>query len=235
MRRRRFLKTTLAPTLPLNLDPNSESKLSDPPALSNAGIAGSNTFDFLNPLDRDCLAYRPDLLLLTVGTNDMNSRKPVPLPQFKANLTKLVERIKVTRTHVGLMTLLPTHVPYLLTRPPKEFYQPEGFTARMKKMNETIWSVARSHNLLLLDMPPIFEQVGNVGQDPDSLMQKEANSQRKAGVHPTPAGYRTMAVATYQTLAATAVSYQRIVCFGDSITRGNGGLARKSYPAYLKN
>ncbi len=235
MLRRVFLKAGLAPLVPFTLlAQTTTTKSTVPPILINAGTGGNNTFDLLTRLDQDCLVHQPELVLLTVGTNDMNSQKHVPLPQFKKNLIELVQGIKRINSQVGLMTLLPVHEPYLMTRHPPAFYQPEGFPVRIAKMNDTIRDVARQHSLLFMDMHHIFTQIGQVGEAPESLIQNEANSQKKDGVHPTPEGYRTMAVAVYQALTNSSASYRRIVCFGDSITRGDGQPEGKNYPAYLK-
>src|SRR5690606_1512342 len=94
--------------------------------------------------------------------------------------------------------------------------------------------IADSQKLPFVDMHHIFETTGEIGEGRESLLQNEVNSQKKDGVHPTPGGYRTMAVAIFQFLGQSNLPHARIVCFGDSITAGDGGVLGKSYPAYLK-
>ncbi|GAB3169385.1 SGNH/GDSL hydrolase family protein [Telluribacter humicola] len=234
MQRRNFLKATLASPLLCTSAQPANQKSAEKPFIVNAGVGGNNTADLLARIDKDCLAYKPNLVILKAGTNDMNSQKHIPLPQYEKNLREMISRIKGINSNVLLMTLLPVHEPYLMTRHPKEFYEPEGHSGRKEKVNEVIKKLAKEYQLPLLDMHHIFEAVGNVGEAPDSLIQNEANSKKTDGIHPTPEGYRTMAVAIYQFLINNPQPHDRLVCFGDSITKGDGSLDDRSYPAYLK-
>jgi len=83
-------------------------------------------------------------------------------------------------------------------------------------------------------MGHIFERAGNIGKDKDSLIQNELNSGKTDGVHPTAEGYRLMGVVVYDCIIQQKLPQKRIVCFGDSITHGDGGTEGHSYPAYLK-
>ncbi|RAJ97469.1 lysophospholipase L1-like esterase [Larkinella arboricola] len=198
----------------------------------NAGIGGNNTVDLLVRMQKDCLAHQPELTILMVGTNDMNSKKYVPLPEYEKNLRQIVSDLLVARSQVMLMTILPVYEPYLMTRHDPAFYQPQGHASRKARLNDTIRKVADDHKLPLLDMHHIFEKIGNVGLDVSSLIKNEANSQKTDGIHPTAEGYRTMAVAIYTFLSQNGLLKKRIVCFGDSITIGDGN--GKNYPAYLQ-
>ncbi len=200
----------------------------------NAGIGGNNTVDLLKRIDKDCLTHQPDLTILKIGTNDMNSMKHIALPQYEANLRNIVGQLIAAKSRVLLMTILPVYEPYLYTRHPRAFYEPEGHAKRKEQVNEVIRKVAADNNQDLLDMGYIFQQVGDVGEEMESLIQNVANSNKQDGVHPTPAGYRTMAVALYEYITQKQLPHSRVVCFGDSITFGDGGTEGKSYPAYLK-
>jgi lysophospholipase L1-like esterase len=200
----------------------------------NSGIGGNNTVDLLARIDKDCLAHRPDLTILMIGTNDMNSMKHVPLPAYEENLRKIVSQILDVQSQVLLMTILPGYEPYLYTRHRQAFYEPEGYAKRNSQVNEVIMKVAADNKQPVLDMHYIFDKIGHVGEDADSLIQNEANSKKTDGIHPTPEGYRTMAVAIFECISEKALPHHRVVCFGDSITHGGGGLSGKSYPAYLK-
>lgn len=200
----------------------------------NAGIGGNSTVDLLRRIDKDCLAHQPDLTILTVGTNDMNSRKHIALPVFGENLTRIINTLKEAKSNVLLTTLLPVYEPYLMERHPAAFYEPEGHYARKKQYNNLIKKIANEQKLPFVDLHHIFEATGEIGEGKESLLQNEVNSNKKDGVHPTPDGYRTMAIVFYQYLIQANLPHSRIVCFGDSITAGDGGVSGKSYPAYLK-
>ncbi len=238
MQRRKFIKSaTLLPFLGSSGAKYGHAQnhaISAETIIINAGIGGNNTVDLLRRMEKDCLSHQPDLTILTVGTNDMNSRKYIPLPVFRENLERIISRLKESKSEVLLTTLLPVYEPYLMERHPRSFYEPEGHYARKSKYNDLIREIASDRKLPFIDMHHIFEATGEIGEGKESLLQNEVNSQKKDGVHPTPDGYRTMAIAIYQFLKQANLAQTRIVCFGDSITAGDGGVQGKSYPAYLK-
>lgn len=219
---------------PAGLAVGKQILTAEAPFIINAGIGGNSTIDLLKRMDRDCLAHKPNMTILMVGTNDMNSKKYIPLPEYEKNLRRIIEKIQGSKSAVMLMTILPVHEPYLYTRHEKAFYGSEGHKARKIKVNETIKKAAEDYKLHFLDMHHVFESIGNVGEESSSLIQNTLNSGKTDGVHPTPEGYRVMAVAIYEALIRTNVPYDRLVCFGDSITNGGGGVDGNSYPGYLK-
>ena len=204
------------------------------PFVRNAGVGGNNTIDMLKRLRKDCLDYHPDLTILMAGTNDMNSVKYVPLEQYKTNLKQLIEAIKTTGSKVLLMNILPFYEPYLLTRHPKAFYGNEGPAGRQAAVNAAIADIARQQDVPLLDIHHYFEKVGRIGLGKYSLIRNEANSGLTDGIHPTVDGYRLIASLVYQRIISEKLPHKRVVCFGDSITKGDGSIDKNSYPAFLK-
>ncbi|MCH5718527.1 SGNH/GDSL hydrolase family protein [Niabella hibiscisoli] len=200
----------------------------------NAGIGGNNTVDLLKRIEKDCLAHRPRLTILMAGTNDMNSVKHVPLADYEKNLSVIAGRITASGSHLLMMTILPAYEPYLLTRHPAAFYQPEGVVGRRRRqVNDTIRKVAQQYKAVLLDIEQRFMAVGKVGTGRDSLIRNEQNANITDGIHPTANGYRFMALAVYDCIVYNQLPTSSIVCFGDSITRGDGSNDKDSYPGYL--
>ncbi|GAB3418306.1 SGNH/GDSL hydrolase family protein [Niabella aquatica] len=199
----------------------------------NKGIGGNNTVDLLNRMDKDCLAYKPQLTILMVGTNDMNSVKHVPLDTYESNLSIIAGRIVKSGSRLLMMTILPMYEPYLLTRHPGSFYQPEGVAERRKQVNTVIKTVAGQYNAVFLDIGQRFDAIGNVGTDASSLIQNEANANKTDGIHPTANGYRFIALSVFDCIMYHSLPKEQIVCFGDSITKGDGSNDRNSYPGYL--
>lgn len=226
MYRRQFLKMSAAMSILSGINMYGQERVSAP-FIINSGVGGNNTVDMLARIDKNCLAHHPDLTILMAGTNDMNSKKHIPLPQYEKNMRLIIGKIMDIKSRILLMSILPAYEPYLYTRHDKAFYDPEGYIGRKTAMNELIEKLASEYGLTFLDMHHIFETVGNVGEKSDSLIQNEANSGQPDGVHPTGEGYRVMAVAIYECIVQNNLPRERIVCFGDSITAG-------SYPAYLK-
>ncbi|MEZ2443447.1 GDSL-type esterase/lipase family protein [Chitinophaga sp. RCC_12] len=240
MHRRTFLQTGLLTTSVafqekyFSWKPAVKATPAADPQVINAGVGGNNTIDLLKRIDQDCLSHRPDLTILMAGTNDMNSMKYVPLPQYEANVRSMVKQIMNINSQVLLMTILPAYEPYLFTRHKKEFYEPEGYQERNRQVNEVIRKIAADNKLPVLDMHHVFEKTGNIGTDADSLLRNEANSGKTDGLHPTPEGYRLMGVVVYEAIIQLQLPHNKVVCFGDSITLGDGGVSGKSYPAALK-
>lgn len=116
MYRRHFLKASIATPFifsGLNLFAQEVNKEF---VIINAGIGGNTTADILRRIDRDCLAHNPDLTVLMAGTNDMNSLKYIPLPQYEKNMRSIVAKILDIGSHIILMPILPAYEPYLYTR-----------------------------------------------------------------------------------------------------------------------
>ncbi len=200
----------------------------------NAGVGGNNTADLLKRLESDCLGHKPRLTILMAGTNDMNSVKHIPLADYERNMRELVKRIKATGSRVLLMTILPCYEPDLLTRHPASFYQPEGVGGRRAQINSLVKKLAAEQKVFLLDLEHRFNAIGKIGTGKESLIQNEANSNKRDGIHPTANGYRFIALTVYDFIVSHKIPTAGIVCFGDSITRGDGSIDRDSYPAYLK-
>jgi len=204
------------------------------PVVFNAGIGGNNTVDLLKRIDKACLEKKPDLTIVMIGTNDMNSNKYIPLEQYKHNLSKIIDSILHAHSKVLLMNVLPMYAPYLFTRHPKAFYGEEGPEGRLAEMNAAILKIAQTKAVTFLDIHHFFEKVGDVGLDKSSFIRNELNSHMTDGIHPTPDGYRAIAIAVYECIKCNHLPHERVVCFGDSITKGDGTIDGKSYPAYLK-
>ncbi|UEG52124.1 SGNH/GDSL hydrolase family protein [Mucilaginibacter daejeonensis] len=202
-------------------------------SIINSGIGGNNTNEMLARIEKDCLAHHPKLTILMAGTNDMNSVKHVPLEQYEANMHQLARLITKSGSKLLIMTILPLYEPYLLTRHPASFYQPEGVATRRRQVNEVIKKVAKAHRAHLLDIGMRFEAIGKVGLDKDSLIQNEANANKTDGIHPTANGYRFIGLSVYEYITANKLPTEQIVCFGDSITKGDGSNDNNSYPGFL--
>lgn len=66
----------------------------------NAGVPGNTTENALERVDEDVLAYEPDVVLITLGGNDLKNR--VGEPTARANLTTIIQRIQAS----GAMVIL---------------------------------------------------------------------------------------------------------------------------------
>jgi lysophospholipase L1-like esterase len=238
MDRKKFLFSTISAVAGLSfpglLRASGHQTIIEDVSVFNSGVSGNNTNNLLARLQTDCLSYNPTLTILMSGTNDMNNGKYVPLEKYRQNLDKLVESIISSGSKVLLLTILPFYEPYLLTRHPASFFEPEGPSGRRAELNQVIKAIAEQYKTSFFDAGILFEKVGKIGTDKDCLIRNELNSGKTDGVHPTPNGYRFLALAISQFIQYNQLPVSRIVCFGDSITRGDGSVDHESYPAYLK-
>lgn len=238
MNRKLFLKTialaSAAVYLPALGKGFSQPAGEQAPEVFNAGIAGNTTKNLLDRLQADCLDKKPTLTVMMIGTNDMCNGKYVPPDRFRENLTRLCKSISASGSQVLLLSILPFYEPYLLTRHPEAFFKPEGPSGRRDIMNGIVKSVAADVKASFFDVGSVFEKLGKVGTDADSLIRNEANVGKTDGVHPTQTGYRFLALAVSDYIKYNHLPTARIVCFGDSITKGDGSIDKESYPAYLK-
>jgi lysophospholipase L1-like esterase len=164
----------------------------------------------------------------------MNSKKYIPINTYEKNMQKIVNVIKKIKSRIMLINLLPAYEPYLFTRHKKEFYEPEGYQGRLLQMNQRIKEIAKRNNLDFLDLHHIFSTIGNIGMQTSSLIKNEANSKTTDGLHPTADGYRVIALAIYDQIRYKHLPSKKIVCFGDSITLGDGIEGGENYPSYLR-
>jgi lysophospholipase L1-like esterase len=236
MERRQFIRTSLwASSLFSLAGPHVlDAKARNVAEVVNAGVGGDNTIDVLVRIEKDCLHHHPALTIVMIGTNDMNSKKFIPLHEYSKNLETIVKLILENKSQVLLMNLLPVYEPYLFTRHDPAFYAPEGHAARLKQMNQCIENIAMDHKASFLDLHHIFSRAGNIGLERSSLIKNEANSSTTDGLHPTPEGYRMIGVSVYHHIMCSKLKSTKIVCLGDSITRGDGMPGGENYPAWLK-
>lgn len=189
----------------------------------NAGKGGNNTRHLLKRVDKVLAEAKPDLVVLMVGTNDaLNSKAMVPVDEYRKNLGTLIEKFRAAGAQPVLMTILPCHAPYLISRHGEEAFAKESPEERIAAVNAVVREIATAENLPLIDLNRIVSTIGEPGVGAASLLRNEANSNSTDGVHPTREGYRLIATAVFQSLATLDEMPSRILCFGDSITYGSG-------------
>ena len=170
---------------------------------TDMGVNGATCLTFTHP-DRiaDIVALKPELLILSFGTNESHSRR------YNTNVhyNQMDELIKLLRDRLP-------EVPILLTTPPGSY---ESFRQRRRKRTysinprtatatETIRRYAKDHHLLVWDM---YDVVG--GRERACLNWTEAQLMRPDHVHYLPEGYVLQGNLLYQAL---------IQAYNDYVTR----------------
>ncbi len=199
----------------------------------NAGIGGNSTTDLLRRVDKDVLAKHPDVVIMMVGTNDMlNSNKMIDYETYTANLETLIKKIKSNGSELILMSPIPVDSVYLFTRHDRAVFK-ETPNEKIDKVGGIVKALATENKIHFYNLNAEFKALNLPQHNQDVFIKNEKNSEKKDGVHPTALGYRFIAQNVYQFLKANHLLKpdQNIMCFGDSITRGDGGGA--NYPTYL--
>jgi lysophospholipase L1-like esterase len=152
----------------------------------NAGISGHKSNDMLARLDRDVLAHRPDWVSISCGVNDVwHGERGVPLPDYKKNMTEMVNRCLRSGTKVLLLTSTPIY---------EDLNSPEN--QKLRGYNEFLRGLAKEKGVLLCDLFKAFESVYKAKTANERVLTVD-------GVHMNGRGNRLMAREILRALGAS--------------------------------
>ncbi len=153
----------------------------------NSGISGHKSNDMLARLDRDVIGLEPDWVSISCGVNDVwHGEKGVPLPDYKKNMTEIVERCQQAGIKVLLLTATPIY---------EDLQGPEN--KKLRHYNAFLRQLAKEKNLLLCDLFKAFAETYQLKLENDFRLLTTD------GVHMKPRGNRLMARKILQTLGMT--------------------------------
>jgi hypothetical protein len=114
-----------------------------------AGVGGDDTVRALKRLDRDVLAFKPDVVNVMLGVNDENRTEfgtnNIPVPVYKMNLLHIAGRIRVAGGVVMFMT------------PSMKNLQWEGSVGNMWAYAQAMREVSEIHKCVLIDAHRAWE------------------------------------------------------------------------------
>ncbi|WP_045256740.1 SGNH/GDSL hydrolase family protein [Microbacterium hydrocarbonoxydans] len=142
----------------------------------NSAISGHRLTDILGDFDRRVASWRPDVVTLMIGTNDLSTgpdRVTVEPADFAASLGEFVDRVRALGAIVVLQTPPSIDVP---NAPGRE---------RIVDFVEAVREVAASEDALLVDQHTRFTAIGHGGV-PWGLMGDP--------FHPNAAGHAALAL-----------------------------------------
>ena len=156
----------------------------------NKGKSGSDTKSHGVPdVARDVVEQKADTVFVEFGMNDCIQRVPdrppqVPLNEFKANLTTIVERIRagLPAAEIILLTMNPA-------RDSARYPNSGKFRAALPDYYQAVRDLGRVKSLLVVDTFPAWNKL-----EPATLMKFIPD-----GVHPVPAGNETVTTPAIQT------------------------------------
>lgn len=152
------------------------------PPIINVGISGQKAEDLVARFDRDVIQKKPDMVMISIGINDVWHRLEAPhnpevLKNYKVNITRMVDAAQAAGIRVVLCT--PTVI--------QEDLSTEG-NQRLPMYSDAIKAVAANKECALADLHAIFVK---------AIEHKSANQPGNAfttdGVHMKPAGDWMMA------------------------------------------
>ncbi|QDE33470.1 SGNH/GDSL hydrolase family protein [Microbacterium foliorum] len=142
----------------------------------NTAISGHRLTDILDDWDRRVATWRPDIVTLMIGTNDMATgpdRVTVEAAAFAASLREFVSRVRASGA-----------VPVLQTPPSIDVANAPG-RERIAEFADAVRQVAASDDVILVDQHARFTELGNGGV-PWGLMGDP--------FHPNAAGHAALAL-----------------------------------------
>ncbi len=158
----------------------------------NAGISGHRSNDMLARLQRDVIDRHPTWVSISCGVNDVwHGERGVPLPDYKKNMTEIVERCQAAGIKVLLLTATPI------------FENPKSSeNQKLADYNEFLHELAKTKKLVLCDLNRAFMSV---------YVKKltDSNVLTTDGVHMNPRGNRLMAREIFRALGATQQEVNR--------------------------
>ncbi|MFJ4998701.1 SGNH/GDSL hydrolase family protein [Microbacterium sp. NPDC088619] len=151
-------------------------------AVINTAISGHRLTDILGDWDRRVASWRPDIVTLMIGTNDMATgpgQVTVAPSDFAASLREFVTRARAA----GAIVVLPT--------PPSIDIPNAPGRERIVEFADAVREVAASEDVILVDQHARFTELGNGGV-PWGMMNDP--------FHPNAAGHAALALELANTL-----------------------------------
>ena len=153
-------------------------------AVINAGISGNSTVDGLQRLQKDVLDHKPDLVTVMFGLNDMVR---VPIPDFQANLGRIIEQCRMRGAEV------------LLATPNSVIDTPDRPAAKLVEYCGAIRAVAQRYQTPVCDIYAAYEAL----RCRDSLSWRFLLSDE---IHPNMDGHKLSAATLCQMITGQDVS-----------------------------
>lgn len=158
----------------------------------NSGISGHKSSDMLARLQKDVIDHHPGYVSISCGVNDVwHGERGVPLPDYKKNMTEIVDRCQAA----GIKVLLLTATPIYENPDSKE-------NQKLAAYNEFLRQVAKQRKLLLCDLNAAFLSMYEKKLTDEKLLTTD-------GVHMNPRGNRLMAREIFRALGATRQEINR--------------------------
>jgi len=174
----------------------------------NAAVCGDTTTLVMARMDRDVLAYKPDMIILLIGTNDAKGTPEA----YRTNLEKMLGTFAATGAKIVQLTLPPAL---------------NGMGDNVDKNNDVIREITRKHGIPLGDPHALFLQEMRAGK---TLLCDDH-------LHPNLDGWRAIGRATLDALGFSGPMLEKVPAFPGTIADWYSGpaLGVKSIEEFLKD
>jgi acyl-CoA thioesterase I len=200
------------------------------PKVINIGYPGFNTAELDTKLDKALQIAKPKYVILMAGGNDaLNDKKFLSAEQTRLHLQAMVRRAQASGATVILVTTHDPDLKRLLQRHRPEDYGASSPLQRLAIVNSIVVTVAAQQSAKVLDFHTKLAQAGGATTDLST-----------DGVHLTAKGYGMLAAAIRAELPEEIPVQDTVLCFGDSLTYGQGVREANSaetpltYPSQLR-
>jgi acyl-CoA thioesterase I len=200
------------------------------PKVVNISYPGFNTAELDAKLDEALRIAKPKYVILMTGGNDaLNDKKFLSAEQTRLHLLAMVRRSQATGATVLLVTIHNPDVTRLLQRHRLEDYGATSPLARLAIVNAVVVTIAAQQGATVVYFHTKLAEAGGANTDLST-----------DGVHLTAEGYGLLADAVRAKLPRKLTAQDTVLCFGDSLTYGQGVRAANSeetpltYPSQLR-
>lgn len=193
--------------------------------ITNAGIAGNTSADLVGRVDGDVLSFKPQLVIILIGTNDALFGGAFSLTNYRDNMVTLITKLQAANAKVLLLSP-PPHGTDTIGK--KDY-----INNNLDTMASELSRLSKQYNCYYYDLHAAVVATGTPNPAAASLILNKANNPQKPdGIHFTKKGIAFLAANVYDFIKTNQLTgYYHIVCFGDSITVEYGDM---SYPLQLQ-
>lgn len=196
----------------------------------NAGYPGFSSVELEQQFSSAFAAAHPQFVVIMAGTNDaLNDKKLVSPEDTRRCIESMVRRSKASNARVILVTVHEPDMARLMQRHKPEAYGNVPPLERLALVDALLRDIARETGASLVDFHELFRKAGGATTELST-----------DGLHLTAQGYSLLARAVRSKLPAHISTHATILCFGDSLTYGQGVRSASSpdneqtYPSQLR-
>ena len=146
-----------------------------------AGISGNRSTHMLARVEKDVISRKPQIMTLSCGVNDVwHGKRGVPLPEYKKNITALVDKVQAAGIKVCILTAT------MIAENPKNAHN-----VKLKEYNDFLRQLAKEKNCLLADVSADMHK--GIADMKKRYPAFKGNLYTNDGVHMNPYGDAMMA------------------------------------------